>query len=90
MNNLTVANVAESQANEVLDSDAPKDLDWLIRRLENIRVERGGKFPVACTAGYQVPENEAMQDHHICIADDGATHVPGLEGPFLLIGGPGY
>lgn len=90
MTNLIVAGAADMQATEVLDSDVPNDLDWLIGRLEKIRSEFGGKLKVACTAGYESPENEAIHAKHIRVVDDGSASAYEIEGPFLLIGGPGY
>lgn len=50
--------------------------------------QKHGDIDVCCTAGYSVPENELMKQHHVAVATD--DFVPsGAQLPYVLIGGDG-
>lgn len=63
----------------------------VISQLEGIRAQYG-EVDVVSTAGYQVPEDEDMNDRHLRIVerDDGGTPPAGVVAPYLLIGGSGW
>lgn len=88
MHELSVEAMADMQASELVDSDEPNDLNWLISRLQKIRLEHGGKLKVACTVGV-LGENVGIEDKHLRYCGDGdLTSAYDIVEPFLLIGGP--
>ena len=61
----------------------------VIAQLESIRAQYG-EIDVACTAGYQVPEDEDMNDKHLRVVEGDDPAPAGVISPYLLIGGSGF
>jgi hypothetical protein len=62
----------------------------VIAQLEGIRAQYG-EIDIACTAGYQLPEDEDMNEKHLRVIERGDDEHPpaGVVTPYLLIGGDG-
>ncbi|MDN7880092.1 hypothetical protein [Burkholderia aenigmatica] len=63
----------------------------VIAYFEGMRAQYG-EIDVACTAGYQLPEDENMADWHLRMVERDGDELPpdGVVAPYLLIGGPGF